>query len=94
MFPDRLDNASVLFYTAKGQYGKMYYTNGDVASEYSYLAICKYENCDGYYLFKCNQDYEVEADSLWDSIDECMRIAQTGCEYKTIEWIKREFDWN
>ena len=90
MFPRRLDDAIVLFYTVKGQYGKMYYTNGNVAAEFSYLAICKYENSAGYYLFMCNENYDVETDSLWNSVDECMRIAQTNCEDKFIEWIKRD----
>ena len=44
MFPDKLDNAKVLYYTPKGDYGAMYYDTGEVAAYFEYLAICKYEN--------------------------------------------------
>ena len=50
----------MLFYTPKGDYGKMYYDNGEIAAYFSYLAICKYDddrNHDkGYYLFYCNEN--------------------------------------
>lgn len=71
MFPDVLDGAKVLFYTPKDDYGIMYDTTGNVVAHFKYLSICKYENGEGYYLFKCNEEYEVVSDSLWDSIEMC-----------------------
>lgn len=77
MFPDKLDNAKVLYYTPKGDYGAMYYDTGEVAAYFEYLAICKYENDrGGYYLFYCNADKEVETDMLWNSVEECMSSAE------------------
>lgn len=78
IFPDILDGAKVLFYTPKDNYGEMYYDSGEIAAFFKYLAICKYDKSDGYYLFKCNEDFEVESDSLWDSIDTCMGIANSS----------------
>jgi nuclear transport factor 2 (NTF2) superfamily protein len=90
VFPSTLDNAEVLFYTPKGDYGKMYYTNGKVAAKFAYLAICKYKDSNGYYLFMCNEDYEVETDSLMDSIEECMNSIISGTNVREIEWIRKE----
>ncbi len=90
MFPSLLDNADVLFYTPKGEYGKMYYPNGEVAAEFAYLAICKYKDYNGYYLFMCNEDYEVETDELMDSIEECMNSVILGSCVQKIEWIRAE----
>lgn len=92
IFPDKLDNARVLFYTPKGDYGKMYYDNGEIAACFSYLAICKYDddrNHDkGYYLFYCNENKEVETDDFWHSIEECMSVAENSCEGRIL-WIEK-----
>ena len=49
-------------------------------------AICKYEKDVSFYLFGCNKDYEVVSDSLWESIEECMRMAETSCN-NAISWV-------
>lgn len=89
MFPEILDNAEVLFYTPKGNYGKLYFDTGEVAAEFAYLAICKYKDTRGYYLFMCNEEYEVETDMLMDSIDECMNAVINGSSMQEIEWIRK-----
>ena len=88
MFPDILDGAKVLFFTSKDGYGVMFDTDGNEVSQFKYFAICKYDNCDEYYLFKCNEEYEVESDFVCDSIETCMNIAydQYGNE---IMWGKK-----
>ena len=79
MFPKKLDNAEVLHYTPKDNYGYIYYDNGDIADCINYLAICQYSNDkDQYYLFRCDENYEVVGDSLWDSIEECMGVANSS----------------
>ena len=86
MFPNILDNAIVYFYTQKGNYGNVFYDNGKI--EYiHYLAICSYNNKE-YYLFHCNDKFEVIADYLFDSIEECKEIA-SKCK-KDIVWIKNQ----
>ena len=73
MFPNVLDGAFVYFYTQKDNYGSVFYDNGKI--EYiHYLAICSYNN-NQYYLFHCNNKFEVIADYLFDSIEECKSIA-------------------
>lgn len=86
MFPNKLDGAKVLYYTPKNNYGAIKYTSGEIADHYRYLAICKYAKDDKYYLFCCDENYEVVSDTLHDSIEECMAIAS---QYKdNIVWNK------
>ncbi len=86
MFPKTLDNANVLFYTPKDNFGCIYYDNGDIADYVYFLAICKYQNDDVYYLFSCNENQEVVGDSIWNSIEECMKIASSSYDGNLL-WI-------
>ncbi|MBE6812054.1 MAG: hypothetical protein E7523_04140 [Ruminococcaceae bacterium] len=86
MFPSVLDKAEVLYYTHKDDYGVIRFPDCEKADLYRYLAICKYANDNNYYLFCCNENFEVVSDTAWDSAEQCMQIAAS---YKTdIEWIK------
>ena len=86
MFPIKLDGAIVLYYTSQDDYGYSIFPNGEIADHYRYLAICKYTKDDKYYLFCCDENYEVVSDTLHDSIEECMEIAS---QYKeNIVWNK------
>lgn len=87
MFPTELDNAKVLYYTAQDHYGTITYPGGEVADYYQYLAICAYPKDDSYYLFCCNERYEVVSDCLVSSIEECMEIAASLYK-ENIRWIK------
>ena len=89
MFPDILDGAKVFFFSSKDDYGVMFDTEGNEVALFKYLAICKYDNSEGYYLFKCNEEYEVESDSLWDSIEMCMSVASASYS-KKIMWIEKK----
>lgn len=89
-FPDTLDNAKVLFYTPKGNYGDLFYDDGTIAASFSYLAICKYPGDSGFYLFMCNENYEVETDNLFNSINECMGTKPVGStDSGEISWISK-----
>ncbi len=89
-FPDYLDNAKVLYYTPKGNYGDLYYDDGTIAAHFNYMAICKYEKSDGYYLFMCNENFEVETDTLWNSIEQCMGVKSIGNNDKgDVLWIEK-----
>lgn len=87
MFPKELDGADVLYFTPEDDYGVMYYDTGGVAAYFKYLAICKYDNSDSYYLFCCNEHKEVEADSMWDSVNACM-CAADQLYGGNIRWLK------
>lgn len=85
MFPANLDGARVLFYTPNDNYGEIKLPNGETADNYCYLAICKYENDKNYYLFCCNEKYEVVNDTVWESVEKCMSVAYSYKE--NIEWV-------
>lgn len=88
MFPEKLDGAKVLYYTPKDDYGNIYYSNGDIADSIHFLAICKYQNeKEEYYLFRCDENYEVVGDSVWNSADDCMKTANSS-HGGNILWIK------
>ncbi len=88
IFPDTLDNAMVLFFTPKGNYGEMFNDDGTIAAHYSYLAICKYFDDNSFYLFMCNEDFAVETDAVFDTINECMR-AKKGNDGGEIRWVNK-----
>lgn len=85
MFPDKLDGARVLYFTEKRYLGQIHYVNGEIADSLFYLAICAYETGE-YYLFKCSDTFEVVQDSVWNSIEECMYVANSS--YGNVTWMK------
>lgn len=87
MFPIELDNAKVLYYTPQDNYGAIRYPNGEVVDYYHYLAICVYPKDNNYYLFCCNENYEVVSDWLDSSVEKCMEVA-TSSYKENIQWIK------
>lgn len=88
MFPKILDGANVIYYTLKSDYGTILYSNGEIADYIKFLAICKYPNeKDEYYLFKCNEKYEVIGDSMYSSIKECIESSKSSYSDKII-WNK------
>lgn len=89
-FPKTLDGARVVYYTPEKHYGEIYDANGEAVGSIRYFAICEYSDYLGrYYLFGCDENYEVVDDTLWDSIDECMKAADSSCN-ENISWIKAE----
>ena len=89
MFPTELDHAKVLYYTPQDDYGAIYYPNGEVADYYHYLAICTYSQKDEYYLFCCDENYEVVSDYYDSSIENCMKVAARSHK-ENICWIKAD----
>lgn len=89
MFPTEIDGAKVLYYTPQDNYGAIKYPNGEVADYFRYLAICRYSNDARYYLFCCNESYELASDSVWDSLDECMNVAASSYK-ENIVWHQAE----
>ena len=76
-----------LYYTPYDDYGAIKYPNGEVADYYHYLAICSYSKDDEYYLFCCNENFEVVSDWIDSSIEKCMEVA-TSSYKENIQWIK------
>ncbi len=76
-FPRELDNAKVLYYTDKGDFGAVYWAGGQAVADYvSYLAICAYPNDTAVYLFHCDENLEVVADDCLDSIERCLQVGR------------------
>ena len=75
MFPNYLDNAKVLEHTEKGHFGFITdynESNTPVVKEICYYAICHYEvDGDGYYIFSCDNQFDVLNDSLLYSVAQC-----------------------
>ena len=73
MFPMYLDNAKVLEYTIKGNYGYVETVdNGEIIKKEKivYYAITKYDNDNVYYTFGCNESFEVISDFVWEDVSE------------------------
>jgi len=87
MFPEKLDGADVLFYTEKGDYGTVNDTNGKICDYVSYFAVCSYSSDKNkYYLFLCDECFDVITDWFCDSVEECMQIASNHS--REIVWHK------
>ncbi len=71
-----LDGAEVLLLSKKGDFGVIRYTDDSIEPiPINYLAICKYAGDQTIYLFKCNEKFEVEQDSVYESIAAAIRQA-------------------
>ena len=89
LFPDYLDNAKVLYYVELNTKDQLLYTDGSVASDICFYAICKYENDNKYYLFACDEKREVVSDYLLDSIEECKVCASDLTMDNNLLWNKK-----
>ena len=76
MFPNYLDGARVRYYTNEDHFGIVDYNNGEKIIPIHYLAICSYANEQGFYLFFCDEKYNVVSDYFFDTIEECKEIAK------------------
>ena len=83
---DKLDNANVLMLSKKGSYGSIEVLGmPEEEIKVYYLAICRYFNDKGIYLFLCDEKMSVEQDAHFDSIDEARSDAQRRSK-EQIEW--------
>ena len=62
-----------MYYTPPGHYGDLYLTTGELEDHIVYRAVCQYPDDHKYYLFGCNEEYEVVTDWLCDSLQEAMQ---------------------
>ncbi len=90
MFPNYLDGAKVLEYTNKGHYGFITdYDENDIPfeREICFLAVCYYEAAEScYYLFSCDDHYNVVMDSCLYTVEQCKRCKDLPAE--TV-WFKK-----
>lgn len=89
MFPDKLDGAKVIMHTPEGDYGSSPSWDGEKLERIAFVAICKYDRENCYYLFHCNADFEVLSDFSWFSVEECKRIAANSYGIREDSWISK-----
>ena len=84
-FLDKLDNADVLEFSNRGNFGTI---KGDDRTV-RYFAICQYPGHAGYYLFFCaghHYDFDVIIDDLEETIEICKERAS---QYGEVIWNKK-----
>lgn len=82
MFPKSLNRTLVYYYTDKDDYGMLDHC---IEKSISYLAICHSHRDSQFHLFYCNEEYKVIADAIYESIEECKRVAEDRKE--GIKWL-------
>ena len=74
---EKIDGANVIMISEKGySHDIPILGTYDVIKIY-YLAICQYDNDNGIYLFSCDENMEVEGDTLFDNIQEAIECAES-----------------
>jgi len=53
------------------------------------LAICKYDNENGYYLFGCNSNWDSVTDTWHETIDDAIEQAEWEYEGLSGAWVKK-----
>lgn len=81
-----LDKAKVIMISEKGYYGTIEVLGIDNKSiEVCYLAICKYDDSEIFYLFLCDENLSVEQDSDFQTITQAIASAERRSKYP-IKW--------
>lgn len=83
--PKTIGNAKVLaFLVLSNNHVKTgatkHYIGGQVLEDTYGLAICQYNNDDGYYLFYCNSDWVEATDTYHETVEDA--IGQAEFEYQ------------
>ncbi|WNR46852.1 hypothetical protein [Paenibacillus roseipurpureus] len=89
--PAELDGAKVIMYIEndKRPFLIMKFEEDDGSQKevpITRMAIAKYENGKGYYLFLCDMNWEVQNDFDFDSIEEAIHCASKSFEVKINDW--------
>ena len=79
--PSEIDGATVLFFTAIDDRhrptGKCrHFVSGQLQGPAAGLAICRYDEQGGAYLFYCDEDWQTITDTFYDSVEEAKRQAE------------------
>jgi len=91
--PLELDGAKVIKQTkndASQKIGVMFFEEKDgstVEITITGLAIVKYEDEEGYYLFMCDQNWDIQDDQLLNSVEEALEWAEKSFDVDEKDWI-------
>ncbi|OQP51154.1 hypothetical protein A4H97_03370 [Niastella yeongjuensis] len=64
-----------------------HYVGGQLLTDIRILAICKYEDAPGYYLFYCGADWNEFTDTYHDSIEDAIDQAEFEFANTHSDWI-------
>ncbi len=85
-----LDGAKVIAISKKDDFGVIKYSDNSMPPiSVKYLAICKYANDNSIFVFLCNENYEVEQDSVFDTVEEAKQYALR--RNKNVVWEDESF---
>lgn len=91
--PDQLDGATVICYSPidnrhKPTGGTQHYRKGLPQGEFAGLAICRYEGAADFYLFYCDESWNVVNDTCHESLELALRYAEL--EYTGVRdtWVQ------
>jgi hypothetical protein len=89
--PTELDGAKVLFYATLQKNRRptgntKHYIGGELVQPVAGLAICQYENAKGFYLFYCDNQWNVITDTYHESIEDAKNQAEVEYEGVSNEW--------
>jgi len=54
------------------------------------LAIASYSDANNVYLFECDHNWRVHADTVWGSVDEAMAAAEDDLGAPRTDWMKTD----
>lgn len=91
--PQELDGAKVIKQTKNDtaeRIGVMFFEEKDgstIEISITGLAIVEYEEENGFYLFMCDQNWEVQDDFLVNTVEEAMEWAEKSFDISEKDWI-------
>ena len=92
--PDTIDGAEVVCFVRLDPV-RHRYTGSTVLREggreqrwFHGLAVARYKNDDGVYLFYCDRKWETDNDSLYSSIDDALEEATRQFEVAPSDWVQ------
>ena len=91
--PQELDGAKVIKQTKNDtteRIGVMFFEEKDgstIEISITGLAIVEYEEENGYYLFMCDQNWDVQDDILVNTLEEAMEWAEKSFDVSEKDWI-------
>lgn len=81
-----IDGAKVIKYSKNKDFGFVEFENGE-NKIINVLAICSYKQKEEYYLFACDNQFNVLGDTLHNTIDEAMKFGKEYYEQEEIRWL-------
>jgi hypothetical protein len=85
--PSSLDDARVLeFAWSDIPFGHIHDTNGNLVAVIHGLAICQYDGSSVIYRFSCDENWEVESDVDYGSVEEAKALLPDQYKLAPIHW--------